>query len=309
MSASRRTLVVCCPDWPVTASGRPPLEPVAVLAAQRVVAASAPARAQGVRPGQRRREAQACCPALTVLAADPGQELRAFEPVVEALERLGAPVAVGSPGWAALSTRGPARYHGGEQALAAAVAAHLAGVLPPGSWRVGVADGPFAATLAARAGGPVVIVPAGATAGFLAPLAVELIGQPELADLLRRLGVATLGALAALDEADVLARFGAEGAEAHRRAGGRDEQRLHGRKLPPELAVGTVLDPPAERIDQVAFAAKALAVSLGEGLSRHGLACTQLAVEMVTSDGCELRRVWSQEGAWSPSLVAERLRW
>jgi len=95
-----------------------------------------------------------------------------------------------------------------------AVAGHMAGV--------GVADGLFAAVLAARAAlgtGPV-IVPAGETSSFLVPWPLSTLDRPELADLLARLGIRTLGAFAALPGPQVLARFGAEGALCQRVAGG-----------------------------------------------------------------------------------------
>ena len=58
--------------------------------------------------------------------ARPGAEVRAFESVVVALERFGALVAVRRPGWAALATRGPARYFGGEESFAVDVAETVA---------------------------------------------------------------------------------------------------------------------------------------------------------------------------------------
>jgi len=64
----QRTLVLWLPDWPVTAAVREGLAPagaaLAVISANRVIACSAAARAEGVRAGQRRREAQSLCPAL-----------------------------------------------------------------------------------------------------------------------------------------------------------------------------------------------------------------------------------------------------
>ena len=81
-----------------------------------------------------------------------------------------------------------------------------------------MADGLFAAVLAARGG---VIVPAGGTADFLAPFPVGVLGQPELAELLDRLGIRTLGDFAALPEAHVLGRFGSDGVAGHRVARGR----------------------------------------------------------------------------------------
>ena len=173
-------------------------------------------------------------------------------------------------------------------------------------WRVGIADGPFAATMAAQRG---VVVPAGRAASFLAPFGVEALGRPELAELLRRLGISTLGGLASLDEADVLARFGPDGARAQRLAKGLDERPLQGRPPTPDLAVVTELDPPAERVDAVAFVAKGLAEALCGQLAERGLACTLLEVEVETGDGGHFSRLWGNDGAWTPALVAERLRW
>ncbi len=58
-----RTLVAWCPDWPVVAAGRAPETAVAVMGTEpgmrgRVLACSEPARAQGVRRGPPRREAE-----------------------------------------------------------------------------------------------------------------------------------------------------------------------------------------------------------------------------------------------------------
>ena len=63
------------------------------------------------------------------------------------------------------------------------------------------------------------------------------LGRPELADLLRRLGVRTLGDFAALPAGDVLARFGFDAALAHRLAAGADDRPLAVRRPPPDLAV------------------------------------------------------------------------
>src|SRR6478672_10880152 len=117
--AAERTLVVSCPDWPVVAAGIPAGEPAVVLHANRVVAASASAREVGVVEGLRRREAQSRCPDLTLVDHDPTRDARAFEPVVQAVATLTPLVEVTQPGMCTLATRGPSRYHGGDEALAA----------------------------------------------------------------------------------------------------------------------------------------------------------------------------------------------
>jgi hypothetical protein len=170
-----------------------------------------------------------------------------------------------------------------------------------GGCRVGIADGTFAAGLAAR---HQAIVPPGAGAGFLAPFPVATLERPDLADLLVRLGLRTLGDLAALPRTDLAARFGPEGARAHRLASGLDEWPRAARRPPPDLRVVAELDPPAERVDVAAFAAKALADQLVARLERLGLACTRLRVEAETEHGETLVRVWRHDLAAGPPRPA-----
>src|SRR5262245_36781927 len=139
-----RTLVVWCPDWPVVAAGFTADDPVAGVHANRGMACSAAARAEGVRRGLRRREAQGRCPDLVVVEHDPAGAARAFEPVVAALEEFAPGVEIIRPGVCAVSTRGPSRYFGGDEALSAKVAATVEGVASA-SCAVGIADGVFAA--------------------------------------------------------------------------------------------------------------------------------------------------------------------
>ena len=93
-----RTLMVWCPDWPVVAAeivdGVPASGAVVVLHGNRVLACSEAARADGVRRGLRRREAQSRCPQLVVVEHDPGRDARAFEPVVAAVEEVAVGVEV-----------------------------------------------------------------------------------------------------------------------------------------------------------------------------------------------------------------------
>jgi hypothetical protein len=83
--------------------------------------------------------------------------------------------------------------------------------------QVGVADGLFAAVLAARSR---LIVPPGDVPQFLAPWSVATLARPELAVTLQRLGVTTLGQFAALPTPHVSDRFGADAAACHKVARG-----------------------------------------------------------------------------------------
>ncbi|HET9519041.1 MAG TPA: DNA polymerase Y family protein, partial [Actinoplanes sp.] len=172
--------------------------------------------------------------------------------------------------------------------------------------QVGIADGVFAAGLAARVGR---IIPVGQTPDFLAEMPVEALDRPELVDLLRRFGLRTLGGFAALPASDVLTRFGFDGALAHRLAAGLDHRPLAARRPPPDLDVTDTFDEPLERVDVAAFAGRALAERLHERLAAHGLACTRLGIEAVTANGQELHRVWRHDGTLTAAAIAERVRW
>jgi protein ImuB len=296
-----RTTVVWVPDWPVVAAELADV-PAAVVHANRVVACSTPARVEGVRRGLRRREAQGRCPELTVVEHDPGRDARAFEPFAAAVEQLTPRVEIVRPGLCAFATRGPSRYFGGDESLTVKVRETV-----PVPCEVGVADGRFAATLAARSGGAV--IERGGSPAFLASFPVTALERPELADLLGRLGIRTLGAFAALPSADVVARFGPDGAVAHRLARGLDERPLAARVPPPDLAVHRLLDPPAERVDVAAFAARALASELHEALADRALSCTRVLIEAETEHGEALARLWRHDGALTAGAIAERVRW
>jgi protein ImuB len=182
--------------------------------------------------------------------------------------------------------------------------------------RVGVADGGFAAALAAKAAQPgaAYVVPPGASPGFLAPWPVAVLDDTEhagdaLGDLLVRLGLRTLGAFASLPEGAVLGRFGATGARAHRLARGMDELTASPAPPPPELVETAELDPPAVHVETAAFAAKGLAERLMARLGRLGLACSRVTIEAETERGERLTRCWRHEGALTPAALAARVRW
>jgi len=313
-----------CPDWPVVAlrSRDAALRDVPVAVVERaerglvVVAASAEARAEGVTLDLRRREAEVRCPGLTVAEADPQVEARTFERVARAVETFTPRFVLEDPGRLTFPTRGPSRYFGGDATMTMRV---LGAVRDIGitDARVGVADGGFAAMLAARAAeaGAAYVVPPGKSSSFLAPWPVAVLDDcidhdgSGLADLLVRLGLRTLGAFAALPDGAVLGRFGSAGAGAHRLARGRDEHSASPMPPPPELIETAELDPPVARVETAAFAAKGLAEQLMARLDALGLACTRVMIEAETEHGERLARCWRHEGALTPAALAARVRW
>src|SRR5690606_8545177 len=296
-----RLLVLWCPDWPVLAHARAGRladdAPVALVRTGEIFACSASARADGVRRGMRQREAQARCPALTLLPYDETLDARAFEPVLAALEQSLPGLHPLRPGTVAVRARGPARYYGGERAAALTVLGTVADHGVAGA-RVGIADGLFAAERAARwvrgaeeARGPVTIVPPGEAAAFLAPLPVAVLEEPELASLLPRLGLRTLGDFAALAADDVLARFGPLGARLHALAAGLDPRPATPRIPPRDVDAVVDFEPPLDRVDQIAFGVRAAADRFVADLLEQRLVCTALRVELIGTEGEASERV------------------
>lgn len=313
-ASAPRLLVLHVPDWDVRAQAReggvPEHAPVALIAAGRVVACTPAARAAGVRIAMRQREAQGRCPGLRIERHDPAVAVRSFEPVLAALEQALPGWHPLSPGTAAIRARGPARYYGGELAAARTVEG-LAAAHGAAHAHIGVADGLFTAELAARGEGAaaVRIVPAGGAADFLAPLPVAALGDAELASLLPRLGIRTLGQFTALAEADVAARFGPLGARLHALAQGRDPRPATPRIPPRDIDAIVDFEPPVERVDELAFGVRAACDEFVQALLGERLVCTALRVEFTGERGEVDERVWVHPRSFSAAEVVDRVRW
>jgi protein ImuB len=216
---------------------------------QRVGEVSPAAEAFGIVPGMRVGEALSRCPGLRLHPPDPEATRAYWSKVLDRLEGLGAAPESDDPGLAWFEADGLRGLHGGglEGVMSATRRALPAGV------RLGAAPSRFSAyaaalharggaamRAAARASGPVAmtgipafagrradpVIPDGAVRAFLAPLPVGLLrsraGLAALPEVLERLGIRTLGALAALPASRISERFGHPGLLALELAQGRD---------------------------------------------------------------------------------------
>jgi protein ImuB len=304
-------------DWPAVAAaaaaGLTATEPVAVTLANRVIACSAAARAVGVRRGLRRREAQARCPQMHVVTADPARDARHFEAVTAAVDEVVPRAEVLRPGLLVVSVRGAARYFGSEQAAAERLVDAVAAA--GAECQTGIADRLATAVFAAKAGR---IVESGGDASFLSGLSIRQMasepslsgaGREDLADLLWRMGIRTIGGFAELSRTDVASRFGADAISAHRFACGESDRGPSGRELPQELDAVMNCDPPIDRVDAAAFAGRSLAAELHRSLEGAGVGCTRLAIQAVTANSEELNRVWRCAEPLTEDATADRVRW
>lgn len=345
-----RMVTVWCPDWPITAAGCRHDLPAAVMRSHRVVARTAAAAAEGVVIGQRRRQAQQRCPHIVLLDDDPARDAREFESVVRAVAEIAPRVDLVEPGWLSVAARGPSRYFGGDVPLAEHLQRLVVDVLcredgphvPEGGVAaeqtstesmqvesgsvesrsmvqvgVGVADGRFAASIAARLSArrkhPVVVDPS-RSPEFCAPLPIgwlQTLGEvdADLVDLFARLGIRRLSEFAALTPSDVLGRFGPVGLHAHRLASGADIRPANTTDPAPERRLATVLDDPAAQTDAVVFVAKQLADELAGRLGAEGRVCTRLVVSLETEHGERSERSWYRSAGMSAPAMVERVRW
>ncbi|MFT4259029.1 DNA polymerase Y family protein [Microbacterium sp.] len=309
MTSPLRVFALWFPDWPLRAAlGPPPHPPTALVQANEIVACTASAREHGVRVGQRRREAQGRFAALRVLPHDPTRDDRAFLPVLRLIERHAPEATLLRPGLAVIRSRGLSRYHGGEREAGDA----LLGVLAEAGYpevRIGVADGPFTAELAARGAGTCTIVPAGGSADFLSPLPVQALRDEQLAGLLVRLGVRTLGGFAALDALEVRDRFGERGARLHALAAGADSRVPPPRPPDPELVRSVEFEPALAGADQIAFAVRQSADAVVLALDAAGVVCTEVRIDLTDDDDQVFSRSWLHPTCFDAADLVDRVRW
>lgn len=187
--------------------------------------ASAAAEATGVVAGMRMGEALSRCPELRLVPPDPEGARTLWNEVLDRIESIGGAPESEREGTAFFAAAGLRGIHGGD----------LDGVLTATrralgrSARLGEGPSRFVAFCAAGQGRPrrpSVVVEEHRAAAFLAPLPVGLLrSRPELTPLveaLERLGIRTLGELAALPSSAVAERFGHPGLLALDLARGKD---------------------------------------------------------------------------------------
>jgi protein ImuB len=189
---------------------------------------SGAAEALGIHPGMRVAEALARCPRLGLVPPDPAGAGAAWDRILRRLEAIGAAVESDRSGEAFFRAGGMLGLAGGHLDDVLARARRAVGI----PVRIGAGPSRLSAYAAARRGGRrrPVIVPAGAARTFLASQPVSLLcgrldpdeeGSALVSDL-ERLGVRTLGELAALSRPAIADRFGRLGLRARALARGAD---------------------------------------------------------------------------------------
>ena len=278
-------------------------------AAQLVGEASGPAEKLGIRSGMRLGEALSRCPELALVPPDPERAERGWEQMLCRLEGIGAEVESGRPGEAFFSSDGLRGLWSGTAGVMARAREECGSAA-----RVAAAPGRFCAYVAARraARGRSPVVPAGESRGFLAPLPITLLhgrlgtpgseAQDDLPNELERLGIATLGRLAALPRDAIADRFGQLGLRALRLAQGQDDP-LRPRR-PGEALAGELELPDASSGQQLERALELLLARLLAHSERRArtVRALRLSARLAAGGGWTRRAVLR-----SPSAERERL--
>jgi protein ImuB len=190
--------------------------------ASRIGETSGTAEALGVRSGMQLGEALARAPDLELVAADPMAVAAEWERVARALEGIGARPELERAGIAYFQAEELYRLHGGLEGVV-----HLTRQALDRPVRLGAAPTRFCALAAShRARTRRAVVVSAAPRRYLACQPVALLHcRPQTGPLVKpfeRLGISTLGDLAALSRAAVADRFGSPGVLAHDLARGLD---------------------------------------------------------------------------------------
>jgi len=288
-------------------------------------------------------------PHWSSFAATLGRTARtAFEPIVQSVVEHAPLVEVTAPGVIVFATRGPSRYVGGDERLAALVQSAVGGPVhtmitaaramtfdeTQAVFGVGIADGRLAAGIASRhalQSGEPLVVPVEASARWLATSSVreliecvEVIGAAigagvpgvddiasyrDVVSLLERLGLYRFGDVAALSEPDLIARFGAFGRDLSRLSRGLDRHPPIAVSPPPDHVCAVQFDAPVESRDAVVAASDDLAVGLVDHLTANGLAMVRLHVLIDSDHGERSERMWYRSEGFTVRAIVESVRW
>jgi len=180
-------------------------------------------------------EALAMCPSLALVESDPAAAELEWEGILRRLEDAGFDVEPAALGCAYFETRGVERLYGG---LEGALRRALEAVGSTWDPRIGAAERRFAALAAASVARPgqMLVVSDEQAPAFLAPQPLTLLPlEADRREELQEFGVRTVGGLAALADASVAERLGADGRRAHGLARGGSKARVRGRRKPAEI--------------------------------------------------------------------------
>ena len=257
----------------------------------RVVAISPAAGKAGIFPGMAVTQARAVCDALVIRPISSEALVAAVSTLADVASTLSSRVEIDDYDVVFMDCEGGGLLWASEAELAAMLGARAARCGLP-VW-VGIADSKLGASVAAREGGGIRIVPAGQTREFLEPLPLVLLDpDPEIAATLASWGIRFIGDLAALPSGAVAHRLGSAGGMLVRRARGEDDTPLVARQIPRTFHESLVLEYGVDRLEPLVFILRRLIECVTGRIELHGLGCREIEIGFdFEGGGSDLRTV------------------
>ncbi len=289
---------VLIPDFPIQVEvlADPSLERKPIVIGGRpddegeVFARSPAAQRDGVEVGISLRQAEQLCPQAVFLPVDEAKYRQAHKGLITCLSAFSPLRETVSPGEVCLEASGLEGLYGSDPQLAERLCSTIqaeTGLQP----QVGLAAERFTAATAARIAplGAGLVVPARTQGAFLAPLPLDALPiSQEAHRLLTRLGVVTLGQVAAMPPGSLSRALGYEGEKIHRLARGEDERRLIPEFEETPLSAQVTLDFRLEYLPALVAYADLLVTQLAGELLSSGLAAGNIILEVEQEDGALL---------------------
>ncbi len=245
----------------------------------------------GLRVGQTLSDARALIPDLDSFDHDPEADAALAEAIAGWCDRYTPLVALeepaeeiaGSCAGLFLDISGCAHLFGGEKAMLDDVVGRLnsGGFLASAA----IADTPGAAWAFARYGKHRVVAPGEHSAALLDLPLAGLRLESDLLDMLRKLGLRTVGCIAGLPRAPLAARFGSTLLRRLDQALGREDEAISPRLPVPELTAERVFAEPIVLVDDIERTAAQLAANLRKGLDERQLGARELELKLFRVDG------------------------
>jgi protein ImuB len=249
-----------------------------------VVAVTPEAAAGGARAGMSATEAATRVPDLVGRVEDPAAERAAAGALLDAAWATSPRIEVVEPGTLCLDLGGLATLLGDERRIGERLAEAGAAVELP--VRVGIGATRTLAWLAARTGARLFIVRPGAEEEFLAPRALGLLEPaPDLGLALERWGIGTLGGLAALPTAALLARLGPAAVRLQALARGADAGPFVPHLVPEPCREAVTLDWEVPSLPALAFVLDRLLAQLAARLALREAGAAALHLTLRLADG------------------------
>jgi protein ImuB len=251
---------------------------------RRLYAVDEAAAALGLYPGQKATDAMALVPELTTAEADPEGDLATLNALVDWCVRFSPAVAVDPPDGLFLDITGAAHLWGGEAAMLHDLILRLARQGIPA--RGAVAGSAGAAWALARFGPGQVVAAPGEEAALVSPLPVAgLRLEPETAAQLARLGLTTIGQIAAMPRDQLARRFGAAAMTRLDQALARGEEALAFRRPPTPWFARLAFAEPLSAPDDLARASRDIAEVLCARLEAEGRGAGRFELAFHRLDG------------------------